>query len=344
MMTRRTLAVAASLVLVAAVFTAAATAMGDLRVFVNGDYVSFDVQPRLEDGRALAPIRQVAEALGARVEWDPTENAVRITSSGFVQGERRIHLLESALAPLTPEQAVNTWANAVKMRNGAAQFAVLSPALRSAYRGQLEEIAWVTGVSSPWVERYEVPAATKIGDDSYAYDVKFHMATSMGPEGVDSVRVYVEKPPARPGEAPGEEYRIAQIYRPSPVSLQQLGCSVALPSDWQVRDPAAAEVEILGPSRETLGAAQVLGGLFLPNHSATQSEETIDGQPGKKVYLLTLSQPAASGSAETWQELHGFIARSDGSYADVWLRVNAGCSIDVQKDLFKRIISSVVLN
>ena len=45
-------------------------------VFINGKRAKFDVPPILQDGRTLLPFRQIAEALGAEVEWDGTERKV----------------------------------------------------------------------------------------------------------------------------------------------------------------------------------------------------------------------------------------------------------------------------
>ncbi len=44
--------------------------------------------------------------------------------------QRRIELLEKVLVPQTATEAALTWAKGVKTRNGALQFAVLSPELR----------------------------------------------------------------------------------------------------------------------------------------------------------------------------------------------------------------------
>jgi hypothetical protein len=103
--------------------------------------------------------------------------------------ERRIELLESALAPASAGEAVNDWAEAVKNRNGAVQYSLLSPELKKrtleAYRG----MSWVTGVSSPWVDSYQVSEGVPSDDGSVVYDVTFALKTSTGDAGTVKVTV-----------------------------------------------------------------------------------------------------------------------------------------------------------
>ncbi|MFY9564105.1 MAG: copper amine oxidase N-terminal domain-containing protein, partial [Limnochordia bacterium] len=56
---------------------------------------------------------------------------------------RQVDLLQRAFAPKTPQEAVEKWAAAVKARNGAAQFAVLSPRLRQNLQSEFEALMWV---------------------------------------------------------------------------------------------------------------------------------------------------------------------------------------------------------
>lgn len=41
-----------------------------ITVFLNGEQLAFDVEPTLESGRTLVPMRVIFEALGATVDWD----------------------------------------------------------------------------------------------------------------------------------------------------------------------------------------------------------------------------------------------------------------------------------
>ncbi len=56
--------------------TAAAYSAGSIKLVVNGREVKPDVSPQLIKGRTMVPVRWVAEALGARVDWNAEENKV----------------------------------------------------------------------------------------------------------------------------------------------------------------------------------------------------------------------------------------------------------------------------
>jgi hypothetical protein len=52
-----------------------------IRIVVNGKEVTGDVPPQIVDGRTLVPLRTVADALGAQVDWDAASNSVIITQN-----------------------------------------------------------------------------------------------------------------------------------------------------------------------------------------------------------------------------------------------------------------------
>lgn len=51
-------------------------------IHANGVRLSFDIYPRLVGSRTVAPLRQVAEALGAQVTWLPETARVRVAREG----------------------------------------------------------------------------------------------------------------------------------------------------------------------------------------------------------------------------------------------------------------------
>lgn len=53
---------------VGAMFTAFAE--DEIRIVVNGEEISFDAKPFIEEGRTMVPMRAIFEALGAEVSWD----------------------------------------------------------------------------------------------------------------------------------------------------------------------------------------------------------------------------------------------------------------------------------
>jgi polygalacturonase len=49
------------------------------KVVLNGDTLSFDVPPIIENGRTLVPLRAIFEAMGANVSWEDTTRTVTAT-------------------------------------------------------------------------------------------------------------------------------------------------------------------------------------------------------------------------------------------------------------------------
>jgi len=83
----------------------AAFAADPIRLIVNGREIKTDVPPQLIGGRAMVPVRWVAEALGAVVEWDEESGSVFINTPQPDLLRRRVSLLEEAVAPDSPQEA-----------------------------------------------------------------------------------------------------------------------------------------------------------------------------------------------------------------------------------------------
>lgn len=97
----------------------------------------------------------------------------------------RYELLLSAVDELgacSPTAAAEIWAKGVKTRNAAMQYGVLDDKLKAEYLRSLEQTApnWVTGVSSPWIDSYEVLAVKEINEQHYEISLKFITASSTG--------------------------------------------------------------------------------------------------------------------------------------------------------------------
>ncbi len=59
----------------------------EIKVFVEGQKPKFDVLPVIENSRTLVPLRAMAEAVGAEVNWDAATQTITL-----VKGERRISM------------------------------------------------------------------------------------------------------------------------------------------------------------------------------------------------------------------------------------------------------------
>jgi len=136
------------------------------------------------------PLRFVAEALGTDVKWNEKQRTVNINSANS-DSSQQLTLLQQGFAAKTPKEAVQTWAEAVQNRNGAVQFAVLSPALKEKIRSHYEQIHWVTGISSPWVDEFYITKEEKSADNTWKYGVEFQMKTSTGNAGLESASLKV---------------------------------------------------------------------------------------------------------------------------------------------------------
>lgn len=212
-MKRRNMA-AAIVALVALTVAAGVLADGAISLMIDGRLLGPDTVVRIEDGRVVAPVRPVAEALGAEVEWDERNRSVNIRSSQTLLLEQRIRLLEEVLSPATPRDAVEKWAEGVMARNGALQYAVISPELREINLPLYEDFRWVTGTSSPWVESFEIVSEREISGEAWEYEVVFDTATSTGPAGANVARVSVsraENGPRLLRQFSNERWHVAQI-------------------------------------------------------------------------------------------------------------------------------------
>ncbi|MBC7324447.1 MAG: copper amine oxidase N-terminal domain-containing protein [Moorella sp. (in: Bacteria)] len=71
----------ASAFALAVILAVSAKADDPIRLYVNGREIQPDVPPQLIGGRTMVPVRWVAEALGADVQWDEAKRAVVVNSS-----------------------------------------------------------------------------------------------------------------------------------------------------------------------------------------------------------------------------------------------------------------------
>lgn len=61
-----------------------AAAAQQIKVFLSGRQVEFDVPPIVDKGGILVPARAIFEALGATVDWDPDRETVSAYKDGIV--------------------------------------------------------------------------------------------------------------------------------------------------------------------------------------------------------------------------------------------------------------------
>jgi len=64
----------------AGIQTISASQQDSITILLNGEKLSFDVEPYIKEGRTLVPFRGILEALGAEVIWNPDERSVTTKS------------------------------------------------------------------------------------------------------------------------------------------------------------------------------------------------------------------------------------------------------------------------
>jgi hypothetical protein len=106
----------------------------------------------------------------------------------------------------SPEAAAEVWAQGLKRRSAAMQYAVMDTDLRTRYAKALETTApnWVTGTSSPWVSAYAVTAQEQSTPDAYTLTLRIDTATSAGPAQTLHAVLTIEKR--------GDFWRITEIH------------------------------------------------------------------------------------------------------------------------------------
>lgn len=99
-MKKKWLVFTGAIILVAAL-TTAAFATSPIKLIINGQEIKPDVSPQIINGRTMVPIRWVAEAFDADVQWDEQNSTVNINKTLFVTS------LPEATAKLYPFQEFN---------------------------------------------------------------------------------------------------------------------------------------------------------------------------------------------------------------------------------------------
>lgn len=149
----------------------AVSASSPAQLFFNGKELKTDVPPQIVDGRLLVPVRVVSEALGAIVTWDAENNSVAIESKENQVHKTQTQLLEAALFRQDPLSTAEAWAESVKMRNGAWQYALMSAELKEDNYAKMAENNWNTGTSSPWIAKYTVTENEKVDSKTSVYEI-----------------------------------------------------------------------------------------------------------------------------------------------------------------------------
>jgi len=123
-----------SAILMVSFFTVIAFANSTIKLIVNGSEIKPDVPPQIINGRTMAPIKWVAEAVGAEVKWDKQDRIVTNSFSDKVETDLISNYLRTAE---TPKHFVENFAHALQERNGAVARLFLSPEIRGQIKPEI---------------------------------------------------------------------------------------------------------------------------------------------------------------------------------------------------------------
>lgn len=146
-------------------------------------------------GHFYLPMDWLEKLFNARVNYDEAANKLSIQSPNLEQIKSEIERIENALIPESADEAVKLWGRGLQTRNGALQYAALSPKLRqeadkSTY---VLQSYWVTGVSSPQVGPISIESKNEFSDSKVEYTLTFPEISSGRTYATASEKMVVEK-------------------------------------------------------------------------------------------------------------------------------------------------------
>ena len=121
----------------------------------------------------------------ALLRHDENAKAVFSTWNGNVYQTKSELLMEAMryVGVCSPEAAASLWAEGLKQRSAALQYAAMSDMLKEEYQKRLQTTApnWVTGISSPWVDSYMIVSMKESGANSRIAELTFTLVSSGSP-------------------------------------------------------------------------------------------------------------------------------------------------------------------
>lgn len=147
---------------------AAAWADQPIKLVVNGQEIKSDVPPQIIGDRTMVPVRWIAEALGAEVEWDAASRTVIITTKGNTPDNE-----QAVVSKLVAEfgqrlKSVSLLASgdaaAKSIKENYADY--VSPELLAQWQKEPEKAPGKV-TSSPWPERIDIIATEKLSATKY---------------------------------------------------------------------------------------------------------------------------------------------------------------------------------
>ena len=184
-------------------------------ISIDGVYQHSSVVNSIENhqGHYYLPMDWLEYLFNARVSYNEASKMLSIHTSDLEQIKSEIERIENALIPDSADEAVKLWGRGMQTRNGALQYAALSPKLRqeadkSAY---VRQSYWVTGCSSPQVGPITIESRNELSDTKIEYTITFPEIFSGQTHAIATEKMVVEKLPANGREG----WFITQILQTS---------------------------------------------------------------------------------------------------------------------------------
>jgi len=142
-----------------------ANAAQKITVKVDGKIINFDVEPYIDNGRTMVPIRFISEALGAKVDWNDTYKLVTITL-----GDMKVEQKIGKTVAIVNGQEVNFDVPAV-IKNGRTMVPVrfVSEALEAnvEWEATTRTVIITTKKPEPVITPMPTPSNTSIVNEEY---------------------------------------------------------------------------------------------------------------------------------------------------------------------------------
>lgn len=163
----------------------------------DGIYTHSSVANSIENhqGHYYLPMDWLEYLFSVRVSYNEAANILDIQTPDPDQIKSELARIEKALIPDNADDAVKLWGRGMQTRNGALQYAVLSPQLRqeadkSPY---VRQSYWVTGCSSPQVGPVTIASRNALSDNKIEYIISFPEIFSGQTHATATEKMVVEK-------------------------------------------------------------------------------------------------------------------------------------------------------
>lgn len=152
--------------LLAAISVTEAFAGKPVKLLVNGQEIKSDVPAQIINDRTMAPVRWIAETLGADVQWDGQQNIVNIIKnkdqSELMEVANLVEDFGKKLKTVSLQAPQDMVSKSIEEEYGG----FVAPALLAEWQRGMQDVPGRL-LSSPWPERIEILSINKLSASGY---------------------------------------------------------------------------------------------------------------------------------------------------------------------------------